>query len=282
MVFHRLEPEVRQRRVSTLLDDIRAGRISTDGVLAAWRGDRVVGVMFAQTQVGRTAVAWPPSVVPGEPIRTLDSLMEATLHRLADENVRVVHAVLDVSAPDDDALLSRGGFERLADLIYLASETRYFPAAQPEGLLRFENYTPANHDRLAAIVNVTYEETLDCPGLNGVLDVEDILSGYQATAGFLPELWMIVRNGDRDVGCLLLADHPQHENCELVYMGISPDTRGNGWGAMIARHAQWITRQLGRPRLVLAVDEDNLPARNLYTSIGFHGWDRRAVYVKVL
>ena len=282
LIFSRLKPEARERRVNTLLDDIRAGRISGDGVLAAWRGDQMVGAMFAQTQVGQTAVTWPPSVVPGEPCRTLDSLMEATLRRLADQNVRVVHAVLDFSTPEDNALLSRGGFEWLADLIYLVSETRHFPAAQPEGPLEFESYAPDNHDRLAAIVDATYEHTLDCPALNGVRDIEDILSGYRATADFRPELWMIVRHGDRDVGCLLLADHPEHENCELVYMGISPNTRGNCWGVVIARHAQWLARQLDRPRLVLAVDEANLPARNLYASIGFHGWDRRTVYLRVL
>lgn len=282
LIFNRLEPEARERRVNTLMDDIRAGRISGDGVLAAWRGDQVVGAMFAQTQVGRTAVTWPPSVVQGEPCRTLDSLMEATLRRLADENVLVVHTVLDFSTPEDNALLSRGGFEWLADLIYLVSETRHFPAAQPEGPLEFESYSPGNHDRLAEIVDATYEHTLDCPALNGVRDIEDILSGYRETSDFRPELWMIVRHVDRDVGCLLLADHPEHENCELVYMGILPDTRGNGWGFAIARHAQWIARQLARPRLVLAVDEANLPARNLYSSMGFHGWDRRTVYLKVL
>ena len=281
MVFNRLEPEAREKRVNTLLDDIRAGRMSDDGILAAWRGDQVVGAMFAQSQVGRTAVTWPPAVVAGESIQTLDSLMEATLGRLADENVRVVHAVLDFATPDDNALLLRAGFERLADMIYLVSETRHFPADQPEGPLEFESYTPSNHDRLAAVVDATYEDTLDCPELNGVREIEDILSGYQATGDFQPELWMIVCHENRDLGCLLLADHAQHNNCELVYMGILPDTRGTGWGVMIARYAQWITRQLNRPRLVLAVDEANLPARNLYASMGFYGWDRRSVYLKV-
>jgi ribosomal protein S18 acetylase RimI-like enzyme len=282
LAFNRLEPAAREGRVNALLDDIRAGRISADGILAAWRGDRIVGAIFAQTQIGRTAVTWPPSIVAGEPRRTLDSLMQATLRRLADEDVQVVHALLDFSTAEDNDLLCRAGFQRLANLIYLVSETRHFPAVQPKGPLEFENYTPDVHDRLAAIVDATYQDTLDCPALNGVREIEDILSGYRATSGFRPELWMIVRHQDRCVGCLLLADHPEHENCELVYMGILPDARGNGWGVAIARHAQWIARQLDRSRLVLAVDEANLPARNLYTSIGFHGWDRRTVYLKVI
>ena len=282
MVFSCLEPEARAGRVDALLEDVRAGRTSAEAVLAAWRGDEMVGAALAQTQVGRTAVTWPPSIVQGEPRQTLDSLMEAMLCRLVEANVRVVHALSDFPTPQDNALLSRAGFEPLADLIYLVSETRHFPATPPEGPLEFESYTAESHDRLAAVVDATYEDTLDCPALNGVRDIEDVLSGYRAACDFRPELWMIVRHGNRDVGCLLLGDHPEHDNCELVYMGILPDTRGDGWGGTIARHAQWVTRLLNRPRLILAVDEANLPARELYSSMGFHGWDRRSVYMKVL
>ena len=133
LVFNRLEPEAREKRVNALLDDIRAGLIPGNGILAAWRGGRMVGAMFAQAQVGRTAVIWPPSVVAEEPRETLDSLIETALGRFADENVCVVHAVLDFSTPEDNDLFRRGGFEWLADLIYLVSETRHFPAIATRG-----------------------------------------------------------------------------------------------------------------------------------------------------
>jgi ribosomal protein S18 acetylase RimI-like enzyme len=79
-----------------------------------------------------------------------------------------------------------------------------------------------------------------------------------------------------------LADHPQEENWELVYMGLVPSARGNGWGREVVRHAQWLTRQAGRPRLVLAVDAANHPAVAMYTCAGFRAWGRRRVYLKAL
>jgi hypothetical protein len=48
------------------------------------------------------------------------------------------------------------------------------------------------------------------------------------------------------------------------------------------RYGQWLTGQAGRPRLVVAVDATNRPALDMYASEGFHAWDRRWVYVKVL
>ena len=97
-------------------------------------------------------------------------------------------------------------------------------------VLEFETYNSQNHDRLAQIVDATYQETLDCPKLNHVRQLEDVLEGYRATGEFSPDRWLIVRYENRDVGCLLLADHPQYENMELVYMGIIPAVRGHALG----------------------------------------------------
>jgi len=133
---------------------------------------------------------------------------------------------------------------------------------------------------LAHIVEATYEQSLDCPAMDGLRSIEDILDGYRATGRFDPSRWLIVEHEGRDVGCLLLTDHPMHENWELVYMGVVARDRGHGWGVEIARHAQWLTRQAGRPRLVLAVDAANGPGIEMYSAAGFQAWDRRAVYLR--
>ena len=83
------------------------------------------------------------------------------------------------------------------------------------------------------------------------------------------------------MGCLLLADHPRYENMELVYMGVIPENRGQHWGADIARRAQWVARQAGRARLVLAVDASNRPAIEMYASVGFRTWDQRRIYYRI-
>jgi GNAT superfamily N-acetyltransferase len=92
---------------------------------------------------------------------------------------------------------------------------------------------------------------------------------------------LIVRHADQDVGCLILADHPRYENMELVYMGVVPEGRGQGWGIEVVRHAQRLARRAGRQRLVLAVDASNQPAIRMYASAGFQAWDQRRVYYRL-
>jgi ribosomal protein S18 acetylase RimI-like enzyme len=77
---------------------------------------------------------------------------------------------------------------------------------------------------------------------------------------------------------LLLADYPQHNKLELVYMGLIPGVRGHGWGETITRHALWAARRKGRARLVVAVDAANWPARRTYEAAGLELWDRRVVF----
>ncbi len=91
-----------------------------------------------------------------------------------------------------------------------------------------------------------------------------------------------MRHSQRDIGCLLLADHPESNQWELVYMGLVPEARGRGWGAKIARHAQWEAQRAGRERLVLAVDAANRPAVAMYQQAGLFAWDRRVVLLRVL
>jgi ribosomal protein S18 acetylase RimI-like enzyme len=146
--------------------------------------------------------------------------------------------------------------------------------------LEFQAWTAAEHQRLAAIVQATYAATLDCPAMNGVREVQDVLAGYRATGVFDAGRWWIVRHEGRDVGCLILADFPEQDTWELVYMGIVPGVRGRGWGGQMVRRAQWLARRAGRSRVVLAVDAENAPALRIYGAAGFRAFERRSVYVK--
>lgn len=282
LVFRHLPAEDRGHRLRKLLEGARSGAGSLDGLWEARRGGRLVGGLLSEVQVGRTALVWPPRLVPGEPTVTGEQLLHRTSAFLVGRRVRVAHALLELGAEEDAAMLGAGGFGMLAELHYLASLEGSFPRSAPSTPLEFEPYSSAAHERMARMVEATYEETLDCPQLNGVRDTEDVLAGYRATGVFDPTRWLLVEHQGRDVGCLLLNDHPEQENWELVYMGLVPRARGNGWGRHIARKAQWLTRQAGRPRLVLAVDAANAPAVRMYWLVGFQCWDRKRAFLKIL
>jgi len=282
LVFGYLMADDRAERVEALLAGSQSGTVPMGGLLAARRGGRLVGGVFSEVQPGRAALVWPPRLASGEPGTTAERLLAATAEYLAGKGVCVAYALLEPGMEDDAPRLCEAGFEPVAELLYLVCLEESFPASPPASPVRFESYCPANHDRLARVVGATYQETLDCPRLNGVRQIDDVLAGYRATGVFSPGRWLLVRHQGEDVGCLLLADHPEQESYELVYMGLVPSARGNGWGKDITRRAQWLTREAGRRRLVLAVDSANGPAIRMYSMLGFHAWDRRNVFLWVI
>jgi ribosomal protein S18 acetylase RimI-like enzyme len=281
MVASRLQQQERRQQVETFLAGIRTDQVAPDGLLGAYRGGRLVGAAFSQIQTGKTAIIWPPRCVDSESETTANRLLRTSCAWLAREGVCAAQAMLPIADQSDRATLRAGGFEHVADLLYLVCLAGEFPSHPPQGPLDFEQYRAANHRRLMRIVEATYHETLDCPQLNGVRNIDDVLAGYRATGVFDASRWLIVRRQTQDVGCLLLTDHPHQENWELVYMGVAAPHRGSGWGMHIVRYAQWRAQQAGRPRLVLAVDAANEPAVAIYAIAGFQAWDRRSVYLKV-
>jgi ribosomal protein S18 acetylase RimI-like enzyme len=277
LVFGDLARAERHLEVQSLV----VGQLPVEGVLEARRGDRLVGAILSIRQPGKTGLIWPPRLVDDEPADTADQLVQAAHEVLESDELSMVYTAMDTVSRADERLLYSHGYEQVSHVLYLASAERDFPAARPEGVLDFEPCCNANHDRLVRMIEASYEETLDCPRLAGVRRVEDVLDGYRQAGDPSLQHWLLARHGGKDVGCLLLADHPDHGSCELVYMGLAIHARGHGWGKQLARHAQWLTARSERPRLVVAVDTANDPAMAIYTSVGFHAWDRRTVYVRV-
>jgi mycothiol synthase len=261
---------------------ITQGHLSWDTLLVAQRGERVVAAAWGMVQPGRVVSLWMPRSVAGEAPETAAELYRCLETTIRSQGVEVIQCLLPEAAQADEDLLLAQGFVRLATLDYLTCRLQAFPRVLPTSDLDFEAYGPHNHDRLREMVEATYEQTLDCPQLNGVRAIEDVLASYRANGVFNARRWLLVRHDGRDVGCLLLADYPDNDNWELVYMGIRPEWRGHGWGGQLVRQAQWMCRQSGRSQLVLAVDAQNSPAMRVYSDAGFEPCDRRVAYLKVL
>jgi len=281
LLFDRMPLEERQQQINVILSFIAANATAAEGLIGAFRAKRLVGAIFAQLQAGKTAQVWLPRLVAGEQTDTAVTLLNSASQWLEQNGVRMAQISLEVATDEEECILRKSGFDYLASLLYLVCHNNVFPLAALSSQLQFEPYNSQNHDRFAKIVEITYLESLDCQKLNTQMQIQDILDGYRATGEFSPTNWLIVRHDNRDVGCLILADHPQHNNLELVYMGIAPAFRGHGWGMDIARYAQLVAGRIGRARLVLGVDASNHPAINMYASVGFQAWDQRRVYFKI-
>ena len=243
-------------------------------------GSEVVGGAWAQLQAGATALVSPPRAAEGEPPATADRLLSKLLTALAGAKVQLAQALLTADHGADFERLSGQRFEHVADLLYMVALASTFPDCQPAGELEFEPYTESQQQRLAALVERTYEGTRDCPRMNGLRDTADVVAGYRAAGRFDPARWFFLRHEGQDVGCLLLTEHPAHRQWELVYIGLVAEVRGRSWGIEAVRRAQSLAAQAQATCLLLAVDAANEPAIAMYAEAGFTAWDRRSVLVR--
>jgi ribosomal protein S18 acetylase RimI-like enzyme len=273
-----LSPADKGGQIAAWSDAVQTGQAV---VWAGYRGYKAVAAIIVQPQAGRTAVLLVPRVADGEPAETARWLLAGVLDELRRQGTVLAQVLLEVDHGADAELVSAGGFHHAADLLYLVSVAGAFPTSPPLDGLEFVSSAASNDARLFRIMEQTYEGSLDCPQLDRVRSIEDVVTGYRGVGVFNPAGWMIVRHQARDVGCLLIADQPRSNACELVYLGVVPPARGRGFGVGMARFAQWYARQAGRERLIAAVDAANWPAMAVYAAAGFVTWDKRSVFLRV-
>jgi GNAT superfamily N-acetyltransferase len=285
LAFSTLLPQpARGEHIRNLLAGDAAGSASDPqrwrGLLVARRRSAMIGVVWAYPQPGLAATLWPPRLAAGVGEEVASRLLTAALGEIAASGVKTAQALVAPADADDIRRLSEAGFQLLAELVYLMSSQPAASQQQPASPLEFQPYTLADRARLEGILDRTYVKSLDCPGLNGIRTGGEVLDEYQGAAAGEPAYWFFVRLEGADIGCLLLADHAELEQFELVYMALVPEARGQGRGADLVRYAQWLAARCGRQHLMLAVDSANEPALAMYEAAGMVAWDRRRVYLR--
>jgi ribosomal protein S18 acetylase RimI-like enzyme len=281
LVLCELAPSVRRVVAGGLLEVENIAGFGDEPLFIALRAAEMRGAAWGQRQSGDIVVFWPPQLAAGEDAPTAYGLAEAVTGAIDETTAEMMQVFLSAPSAETVKILHHVGFRHLADLRYLSAESSQFPLAAPDGELEYVSYHGTQRGRLMELVARTYEGTLDCRDLEGVRDLEHVINGYQGTGVYRPENWLFVRHGGRDVGVLLLTDHPEGRHWELMYTALVPEARGRGWGRQIARYAQWLARAAGVERIVVAVDAANWPAVAMYRDSGFQMWDQRAVYVRV-
>ena len=296
LVFQNLEVPARSLQIATAFDEIEHSPKPNCILLLARRGVDLVGAIWAQVRAGRTAALWPPGLCEFEDQKTAIALVTAAVLDATATGVKLVHSLLAKDQLSEALWLTGGRFENVAELLYLVCPRARFASRESHAELAFEpmgerGCTIEDHKliRLAAIVQRTYEKSLDCPVLQGVRSINDVIAGYKATGEFDPSRWFLVRRPNRqgDIGCLILTAHQRERRAEIVYMGVVSQERGRGVGLQIARHAQWLASQVtsaekSSKELILAVDAMNLPAVRLYEKAGFECRARRSLFLRVV
>jgi len=287
-----VEPEHRLEAVARLLshqshdreharrfvDFARASNISLNLLFA--RLDPATGVptcaALAVPGAGRTAMFFVSPVLDDHGVDDLSQVIRHAWVQVAGRNIQLGQALLDSSQQMERKALIQAGFVELAALSYLerplpaaGGSTRVEPPSNwPEGV-SVETWQDSMRDEVMALLPRTYEQTLDCPGLRGLRQIDDVLDGHRAAGEFDPALWFMLRDGSRPIGVLMLNPGRAHDTIELVYLGLAPEARRRGMGARLLAHG--LSRLTGRRErtITLAVDEQNAPAIALYRRFGF-------------
>jgi mycothiol synthase len=169
-------------------------------------------------------------------------------------------------------------FRHLTDLIYMFRIGEEEPAGlQTHGELSWLKYDQQHHDLFKQVIKQTYRGSLDCPELDELRDIEDVVGSHKAAGVFDRRYWQLLIRGDKPIGVLLLIPLRASEAMELTYMGLCPGARGEGLGAFMLQEAISCARQCQNRMLALAVDCRNQIAFQLYGRFGFKTGLRRTV-----
>jgi mycothiol synthase len=288
LLFQRYPPEGREGRVRRALALVESSEIPREGVLVARARGALLGAMVCVPLPGAGGLVWPPQAVGDAPAEIEDRLVRAAVAWMRGRGAKLAEALLLAAEKDLAAPLLRNGFCHITRLQYLrralegqdgAGEEGCAAAAEPG--LTFATYADATRDAFHATLLRSYEETCDCPELNGAREVEEIIAGHKAQGVFDPGRWWLTLADGRPVGVLILTEIAEWASWDVAYVGVVPEARGRGVGRALMTRALRAAAAAQAGQVTLAVDERNLPARRLYARLGFEPFDERDVYLAV-
>lgn len=212
-----------------------------------------------------------------------------TLRTPSGPEVCIAQTLLEPSDLSTRRVFEAAGFECVGRLRYLHQPiTRAGPAptSWPDGIRLVRVADAGEPSRwqpdLLRAMERSYEQTLDCPRMCGMRATQDVLDSHLATGQWDAALWWIVYAAHEPHGCMLLSRCPEQDTVELVYLGISPQIRGQGIATRLLRLARASLHASDGATWSCAVDEANAPALALYERIGFVPYALRDALVRSL
>lgn len=196
------------------------------------------------------------------------ALIRALLARAGAHDVLIVQALIEPLRTQEREMFELGGLTTLGTLAYF--ERPRTPVPQRSGVFpqgaTIRAHDPGERESLERLLEATYVDSLDCPGLSRMRPTRDILEGHIQTGRFNPRRWLILEVGGQPAGVSLLSEVPSARSDELVYFGLARWARGKGLAGILLDET--LALAVDRP-VTLACDRANLPAMLLYQSRGF-------------
>lgn len=210
----------------------------------------------------------------------------------------IAQSLLEPERTHDAAAFVLAGFRALATLEYQerslprlgAPEAPPVPAgwelapAADEHALGGDDpaaLAPTAREELVRVLESTYRDTLDCPGLAGMRRTTDVLDGHFGPGRRL-RFWLLARQAGVARAVCLLNGSPDGTSAELAYFGVAPEARGSGIAAAILAAGMRACAAARVATIQLAVDARNAPAKRLYARHGFRTVSSRLALVRAI
>lgn len=277
LALRHLPEDLRPARVVNALTLVASGEIPPDGIFVACDVGGLRGVQVCVPLPGASGLFWLPKTDPPNDSveQQLVAWALAWLQRRGTKVAQALLSSLDVPAAGP---LVQCGFKLVTRLHYLEHQLQSVLPA-PSSRLRFSTYQEGSQDLFRATLQRTYEGTLDCPELNDVRSMEETIAGHIGQGKFRPERWWLAWAGDRPVAVALATEVPDMDVWDLSYLGVVPEARRRGVGRAVAEYVLHTAQAAHADKLILAVDDRNRPALQLYHTLGFLSVDFREVYL---
>ncbi|PQO40961.1 GNAT family N-acetyltransferase [Blastopirellula marina] len=270
---------VNRGRVTALLAAEKEGKISLEGLSAATSNNRVVGSIWCLNQQGKIATIWGPGLIPGVPDTLADQLVIGARQFAQQGGSHLLQSLVGPENPLVGAHLMRLGFRHVTQLDQLHAFPEELPLAPPSNRLAFvpcDDFRKASFEQLVA---KTYDGSLDCPEIDGLRQIGDVLDGYYATSNQNPQYWYRVQQAGETIGVVILAHHVANDQLELIYFGLLSPYRQHGLGKEILRFVMHLAKRIGCMSILTGVDQRNAPAMALYHEFGFYHVDTKELFL---
>lgn len=276
-----------QRQMSLFL----FGRAEPDGLgapaqgfLGVWDDRRLTAACLWRREQDQSAFIWRPIISPqcrNGPVLTTRALLKAAV---ADARVKGCRYAVSLAASDDDTAsesLSRAGFSRLTETIFLTREIGGRSDSSPAELAGVAvKYDRQSRKRFHAVFEQVRSDSQDCVGLKGLRSAEQAFAVFAGAGKSMSGDWLLWERERRDVALLLMNEHGDGRALEISYLGVVPAARRRGVARGLAREALCRARARNLGAVVTAVDAMNTAARGVYDGLGFVETSRHHVFLQ--
>jgi ribosomal protein S18 acetylase RimI-like enzyme len=283
LIFQHFGTDLLSNRIGNAMEMVRQGEMDPSGVLVARDRRGLVGAMVSVPVPGASGLVWPPQTrdLPDQSVIE-DQLIQATACWLRGQGAKMAQALLTA---DEQALahsLERNGFDHITSLWYLRHDLSPSAASLlATDHLTYRTYREVDRALFHQILLRSYEYTVDCPEVNGVRTIDEIIAGHVAQGRHDPDRWWLALHKGQPVGVMLVVELVESRAWDIAYVGVVPEARRRGHGRELTRKAIEAARAADAGQLTLAVDNRNRAAWNLYRQFGFEPYDQREVYLAV-